>query len=410
MSSTSISGKSTPRHSLVVSILLSFGAIIVMLILLEIGLRWIMPAPEPTRFSEHTGWRGNPHETKILNTDGYEHTLKLNSLGMHDTEHPFEKPADTYRILMLGDSFVEARQVTEDETAHQVLEDLLNESSTGKRYSVISAGVPAWGTSQQLLYYKSEGRLFEPDLVLLMFYLGNDVTDNLPVHGATFNGVTYYSPYFPICNGELDLNPWVYAPGVRPAVDACPAIQKWFAKQLHTLYWHSRIYSVLSPLINRLQSDFLHKDLPNIHLYVPQNNKVFREQFPRENKAIEYGWEVVFGVIEELQREVEADGAKLAVVLIDQADVIEVASLPPGEQEARAAALPYLMEARLDAPEQRFRQALSGRNLDLLNLQPLLVEHIIQNGERLYFPHDKHWNVAGNRVVAEILHNWLRNE
>jgi len=67
---------------------------------------------------------------------------------MHDTEHSQRKPEDTYRILMLGDSFVQAAQVAKTETARQILEDLLNSQPAGRRYEVINAGIPSWAQAR----------------------------------------------------------------------------------------------------------------------------------------------------------------------------------------------------------------------------------------------------------------------
>ncbi|MCB0168118.1 MAG: SGNH/GDSL hydrolase family protein, partial [Anaerolineae bacterium] len=371
------------------NIIVSLVAIIASLLVLELGLHLVI-RPDTTRFSAATGWRGRANEFKLLDTDGYNHPFQLNSLGMHDTEHPFTKPANTYRILMLGDSFTEARQVTEPETAHQVLEDRLNAASQGQHYSVISAGVPAWGTGQQLLYYRSEGRHFQPDLVLLMFYIGNDLNDNIPIHSVTFDDVAYYSPYFPLCDGRLDAQPWVYAPGLNPAVGTCSPFQKVLADNLHRLYLNSRIYMLLSPLFNRRQSDYFNKNLPNIHMYVPLENETFRQEFPRENETIAYAWEVTFETIKLLQQDVEADGAELAVVLIDSADVIDLLALPPAEQETRAQAMPYLSLTQPDYPEMQFRRALTGHHIELLNLQSALIRSTNKNQQSLYFPHDKH--------------------
>ena len=45
---------------------------------------------------------------------------------------------------------------------------------------VINTSVDNWGTDQQLVYYREEGRRFEADLVLLAFCMCNDVINNYP--------------------------------------------------------------------------------------------------------------------------------------------------------------------------------------------------------------------------------------
>jgi len=39
----------------------------------------------------------------------------------------------------------------------------------GRRFEVLNAGVSNWGTDNPLLYFRSEGRKYRPDLVLLAF-------------------------------------------------------------------------------------------------------------------------------------------------------------------------------------------------------------------------------------------------
>lgn len=216
--------------SIMPNVALSIGGIIATLLLLEIGVRFLpLPYPEtrssPLICSSELGWRGDPNHKTTFETEGYEHTVKLNEAGMHDTDHKRDKPANTLRVLMLGDSFVQASQVNESETSHQILENLLNDGDNNqqlKQFEVISAGVHRWGTAQQLVYYRTEGRHYQPDLVLLMVYLGNDVQDSLPGKIQTADGVNCYAPYFALCDGQLDTDPWTYAPGVHPVMGECP--------------------------------------------------------------------------------------------------------------------------------------------------------------------------------------------
>src|SRR5688572_24293624 len=122
------------------------------------------------------GWRGKPHTTTRINTQGYVHEVVRNSAGMHDKEHPIEKAADVFRILVLGDSFVEARQVAGHESSHSILEKALNAAAPANiRFEVISAGASAWGPAQELMYFRTEGQLYQPNLVLAFWYPANDL-------------------------------------------------------------------------------------------------------------------------------------------------------------------------------------------------------------------------------------------
>jgi hypothetical protein len=103
---------------------------------------------------------------------------KINSHGLRDYEYSYEKPENTFRIVILGDSFTEALQVALDSTFHQILERRLNAGHGGKKHEVIAMGVSGMGTLEEMLWYETEGRKYHPDLVLCAFFIGNDFRDN----------------------------------------------------------------------------------------------------------------------------------------------------------------------------------------------------------------------------------------
>ena len=94
--------------------------------------------------------------------------VRINSQGLRDREYSLAKPAGVYRILMLGDSTTLGWGVKAEETASKILEREL-----GPRFEVINAGVGNYGTVQEFTYYKTRGRLFRPDLVILQYFIND---------------------------------------------------------------------------------------------------------------------------------------------------------------------------------------------------------------------------------------------
>ena len=123
--------------------------------------------------------------------------ISINSHGMRDREHQPEKPPGIYRILLLGDSFMEANQVAfEDAFPH------LLEAKLGPRFEVINASVSGWGTDDELTYLIRYGFRFEPDLVLLGMTLNNDIQDNLAEEfHSHVNGDLQEKPVRDPCSG-----------------------------------------------------------------------------------------------------------------------------------------------------------------------------------------------------------------
>lgn len=387
------------RRTLFQNILVVGLGLVMALILLEIGARWLpppydSPAEKADVCSDQFGWRGAAQFKVTVATEDYVHDLTLNSAGMHDDDHPQTKPADTHRILMLGDSFVRAHQVRENETAHQLIEDLFNQEAAAPPAEVISAGVDGWGTGQQLLYYRHEGRFYQPDLVLLMVYLGNDVTDNLPGRGVTTGLRNCYAPYFVLHQDRLDSEPWLYAPGLAPAIDQPASGRKVLARILGKIYQTSRLYAQLEPLFAIQQ-----RRVSGLDFYV-DNNELF-----------DYSLRLTFALIKQLHQEVRQDEAQFAVVLISPLALIDFARMTTAEREQVYQRLPHMRRAEhLDPPNQVFANTLAQEGIQVLDLFPAFVQHLDETESPLHFQQDKHWNVAGNRLVGQAIYRWLQEQ
>jgi GDSL-like Lipase/Acylhydrolase family len=116
-----------------------------------------------------------------------------NSQGYRDREHPFKKPTGTFRIVLIGDSVAEGRDVAPDSTFGQVLERMLDDAHPGQHYEVVLLARAGYSTGQELVLLEEEAFRYEPDMILWSYCL-NDPAD--PVyHNANGNlGAYYYQP------------------------------------------------------------------------------------------------------------------------------------------------------------------------------------------------------------------------
>ena len=84
------------------------------LILAEMALRLFVPdTRSPYIYDDFTGTRLSPGHRFVFRSEGYSSNV-INSRGLRDREHSLAKPAGTMRIAILGDSFSEAFQVSQD--------------------------------------------------------------------------------------------------------------------------------------------------------------------------------------------------------------------------------------------------------------------------------------------------------
>ncbi|MBU0667328.1 MAG: SGNH/GDSL hydrolase family protein [Nanoarchaeota archaeon] len=112
----------------------------------------------------------------------------INSKGFLDFEHKYQKTTDKKRIAIIGDSFmVTIINDSLEKTYPRLLEKMLNENKLD--YEVINLGVSGYGTDQELILLQKEGLKYNPDVVILGFYLENDIPDNSKELLIVENGV-----------------------------------------------------------------------------------------------------------------------------------------------------------------------------------------------------------------------------
>src|SRR5215831_18858786 len=148
------------------------------------------------------GWVLRPGITGRVSTETPQ-IVHVSSQGFRDAERSYEKPADTFRIAVLGNSWTEALQVPLHKTYTTDLQQKLNEAAciSGKRVEVLNFGVAGYSTAQELLLLQQRVWKYHPDMVLLAFYPARDIANNIR---ELNNAVTpERSPYFVLREGQL---------------------------------------------------------------------------------------------------------------------------------------------------------------------------------------------------------------
>ncbi|HSD10885.1 MAG TPA: hypothetical protein VLF14_07865, partial [Candidatus Binatia bacterium] len=102
--------------------------------------------------------------------------LHTNGWGMRDREYTRVKPTGTYRIALLGGSFVMGAGVRDDETFEALLEERLNRElspRSGLHYEILNFAVGGYGPLQRLMTLERKAFSFEPDAVLYVTQAGD---------------------------------------------------------------------------------------------------------------------------------------------------------------------------------------------------------------------------------------------
>ncbi len=134
---------------------------------------WNVPGKE----AEYFGYDPN---------DGFRYVniIRWNAHGYYDHDYAYEKPPGVYRIVIIGDSYVEAAQVPLARSFHKLLERSLNvqaavSAGTRPRFQVIALGDSGTGQERHLETLRSEAIKYSPDAVVAALYM-NDFCDDSP--------------------------------------------------------------------------------------------------------------------------------------------------------------------------------------------------------------------------------------
>jgi lysophospholipase L1-like esterase len=98
--------------------------------------------------------------------------VAINSVGWRDREYTRRKPPGTVRIMMLGDSLTFGWGAPPEGVTSNILEDLLGHLD-GHKYEVLNTGIGNSNTAMEVAYFLNEGYTFEPDIVVLNFFIND---------------------------------------------------------------------------------------------------------------------------------------------------------------------------------------------------------------------------------------------
>jgi hypothetical protein len=305
----------------------------------------------------------------------------INRHGLRDREIPYERQTDTVRILVLGDSFAEGMQVDQQATFAKVIESRLADlgRAVGHRFEVINAGVSAFGTDNELLFFRKEGWKYHPDVVLLEFFTGNDVLENSAelLHASAF-------PYPP--------KPHFLLSGERLLLVDFPLPPESFSETAIRRAAH------VSSLVRRFATLPLERGALERSPFEDPSVKIYLTEEPEEWRL---AWRITGDLLVKLAREVEARGSRFAVAIVnDKAEVL------PRVLKARIGAHSRLRGASFDweKPNRRVLNLLHDHGILAV---PLLDAFRVRAADAaapaLFYAWDMHWTPAGHELAAETV-------
>lgn len=346
---------------------LAAGLLLLGLVLCEVLLRVLAPASPTVDHGLYLDdpdpdlrWRLRPG---VRYTGGNGEEVAVNSHGLRDPERPREKPPGVRRVLVLGDSFTFGSAVGQEEPYSRRLEGLL-----GPGVQVVNGGVPRYSTVQEARWLVVHGLLWEPDALVLGFFVGNDPWENLTgTRGQDLR----------VEDGELV---------DRPKAER----SRW-----RRLRNQSHLYRLLKDLpslvgdrlrgVTSLERKYRDHEADRMAVCLRQEPASWVEAWARTREAL-------LGI-----RAAAGDRPIVLLAIPDEFQVDAALRQAVCAQAGRPEA-----DFDLDRPQRRLADLARELGFELVDPLPELRALTVA-GRRLYVPCDSHWNGEGHRVAAEAL-------
>ena len=325
-----------------------------------------------------SGLPGSPREFRVAS--------RWNSQGFNDRDHDVANPQRRWRIVVVGDSFVEALQVAQDRSFTRLLDDRLNQDGAG-RYEVIALGRSGTGPRGYVDLLTRLGLAYGPDLVIFEFLPENDVRDDSEALTARVRSQVGRMRV----NGMPYFRPRTYAPRA-----AWPAVLR--ESQLAALAGQAYLNARFRYQLRRLSAaERAPVDAGAYKRAYDPSDAVDREWIQ--------AWRDTMDTIARARALTEATGARFLLVSFTDA-------FRTSDTDFRRFIDTYpalaAMQWDVERPERTLASFTAAAGIDFLALQPLFRAAYDRDHVPLHFQADGHWNEQGHRLAADSIYRHLR--
>ena len=378
-------------------------------------LQWpFLTNKESTHFHPKAGSIRKPNaEVRSTNNHGEFFTIqRVNRLGFLDRE-PLspEQRGRGCHITIIGDSFVEARQVAIRDKFHVQLERLAAKELPNLNMTTSAFGRGGTGQINQLPYYDEFARHLRPCVLVLVFVV-NDFANNHPILSSFQRSQATHPEHSPFATAEKNAGGdfCLHSPDrnfrermlPRPPMSWTSRLRNYLTQKFYLAKWlyskrllwkyaraetanggrgespeDAQINAWLERLSRRpYDASLVEGRPPNVRI----NSRFEREDLP---PIFEEALEFTAYALDQFKARAQEDGVSLIILST------------------------HTMGARGNLPFDRMNALAKERGIPVIDQ----ADYIRRQGGRIpdaHWEHDRHWNATGHQWAAEALLEYLK--
>ncbi len=318
--------------------------------------------PGLMQYHPRLGWKLTPNWQGTHKHHDFEVRYTTDGHGFR-TDPVARKGKDGLQIAFVGDSFTFGLGVHDDETFVHYLQELSGGALVCRNYAV-----PGYSTDQEYLLVRERLLHLEPDVMVLVSYLGNDLFDNelpFPLQAQRAK------PYFEMTSAGLTLrNVPVPLQSKSEAGQESDLAQIVFANS----------GGFLANLLNRLEL---------LRLFEMHGVRLFERELDLDDGRFDSAVNLYGEIVQEMRQVCRERGVALVVVLL------------PGQSYVHR---PWSVSARVQAfLRQEVINRMHALQIEVIDLATRLKQGHPSRREDWFYPNEGHLTPAGHRVVASML-------
>jgi len=325
-----------------------------------------------------------PYSSQVISNPWVYNTISYNKYGFRGPNWPVNMNHSELRIAVIGDSYIEGREVNSDELLTTVLQNLIEQKS-----EVMNFGLSGTSQSDQIPLYTNFVTKFKPDILIYCVTPSNDFEENVRELSPNKYKNFYQLEYDKLVNilpPKWLIN--IYSPPINRIANLLSnlIIFKLLYQSANRLNYLAHL-SFLRPLIDcTMQAQDV--DL----LYLKEFNST---KYDYSKKIMEKSLLTIKGMC-------ECNKSRFILVSVSGCYTFMAQENPGFYQKSEYLALRY----------KWLEQFAEEHSIVYLDLNKAFLELYKNQGLKsndLHIPWDGHWTPLGHRLAAESIYAFLKN-